>query len=277
LLQPGARIVTLSARGLRKVYSGHGGPGTDVVAVADASFDLREGQTVGVVGESGSGKSTLGRLMLGLDAPTAGMVALSDVDLTTMNRTEFREFRRSVQPIFQDPRSALNWRHSIGRILAEPLVNARQPRTLRERRVREVLDEVRLPSFVLGRRPRELSGGMLQRVAIGRALVLRPRYLICDEVLSALDASVRAGIVNLLLSLQQEHQLAMLFISHDLETIRHMSDTVLVMWRGEVVESGPTSDVYEHPQHEYTRYLMDEGTDDDEVSTIDCGSAEDEL
>jgi peptide/nickel transport system ATP-binding protein len=269
--------MTLSARGLRKVYPGHSKAGGDVVAVADASFDLREGQTVGVVGESGSGKSTLGRLMLGLDAPTAGVVALGDVDLATMSRADFREFRRSVQPIFQDPRSALNWRHSIGRILAEPLVNARQPKAMRERRVREVLDEVRLPSFVLGRRPRELSGGMLQRVAIGRALALRPRYLICDEVLSALDASVRAGIVNLLLSLQEEHQLAMLFISHDLETVRHMSDTVLVMWRGDVVESGPASDVYDHPQHEYTRYLMDEGPGDDGVLATDLGTAEEEL
>ena len=227
------------------------------VAVNEVSFTLAPGKTIGVVGESGSGKSTLARLTLGLLQATNGCIELDGEDIAGLGREGIKRFRRSVQPVFQDPRSALNWKHSIEVIVTEPLVNFRiGSRTQRRQRAVELLDQVRLSPTILKRKAPELSGGMLQRVAIARALALDPTYLICDEPLSALDVSVQAGVINILLELQESKGLAMMFISHDLEIVRHVSDHVLVMYGGDVVEQAPALRLYENPTHPYTRHLL---------------------
>ncbi|TQO19824.1 peptide/nickel transport system ATP-binding protein [Rhodoglobus vestalii] len=226
------------------------------IAVVDVSFTLEPGKTIGVIGESGSGKSTLGRMVLNLETPTGGEILLDGVNTKKMDAQRVIDFRKAVQPVFQDPRSGLNWKHSIAHIIAEPLMNARYNRKAIAARSLELLDQVRLTPQVLKRKPRELSGGMLQRIAIARALALNPRYLVCDEILSALDVSIQAGVVNLLLDLQRERDLSMLFISHDLEIVRHMSDDVIVLHGGVVVEQGSAVEIYKHPKAEYTKYLL---------------------
>lgn len=224
--------------------------------VDGVSCEVKPGQTLGVVGESGSGKSTLARLMLGLLTPSAGHIEFEGQPLSGFGRGRWRSFRQSVQPIFQDPRSSLNWRHSIERILTEPLQNFGQPPKKRAERALELLEQVRLPTHILRRQTSDVSGGQLQRVAIARALALDPGYLICDEPLSALDVSVQAGVLNLLLDLQESRNLAMMFISHDLEVARHVSDRVIVMYRGAVMEDAPADDLYRQPRHPYTQLLL---------------------
>jgi peptide/nickel transport system ATP-binding protein len=209
-----------------------------------------------VVGESGSGKSTLARLMLGLITPTAGHIEFDGASMSGFGRGQWRDFRRSAQPIFQDPRSSLNWRHSIERIITEPLQNFGQGAAERSRRALSLLEQVRLPTHILKRQTSDVSGGQLQRVAIARALALDPKYLICDEPLSALDVSVQAGVLNLLLDLQANRHLAMMFISHDLEVVRHVSDRVIVMYRGAVMEDATAGDFYSQPKHPYTQVLL---------------------
>jgi peptide/nickel transport system ATP-binding protein len=237
----------------RRLFKAEGG----VLAVDRASVELVSGQTFGVVGESGSGKSTLARMMLGLLRPTAGRLEFEGRDTATFTRQEWRDFRRSVQPVFQDPRSALNPKHSIEAIIGEPLQNfGQRNRAQRRTRATDVLAQVHLTAETLQRKPPELSGGQLQRVAIARALALDPSYLICDEPLSALDVSVQAGVVNLLLELQEAKSLAMLFISHDLDVVRHMSDTVAVMWHGQIVDRGNAESIATDPTHAYTRQLL---------------------
>lgn len=226
------------------------------VAVDRVDCTIVPGQTLGVVGESGSGKSTLARLMLGLIDPTAGAVEFEGRSLVRFGSAQWREFRRAVQPIFQDPRSSLNWRHSIQTIITEPMQNFALPRTERHGRALALLEQVRLPSNILRRRTFDVSGGQLQRVAIARALALDPKYLICDEPLSALDVSVQAGVLNLLLDLQTSRNLAMMFISHDLEVVRHVSDRVIVMYHGAVMEDAPATDLYSKPRHPYTQVLL---------------------
>jgi oligopeptide/dipeptide ABC transporter ATP-binding protein len=226
------------------------------VAVDSVDCTINPGQTVGVVGESGSGKSTLARLMLGLIEPTKGSIDFEDRPLAKFGSSQWRDFRRAVQPIFQDPRSSLNWRHSIQTIITEPLENFGQPAAERRRRALALLDQVRLPSNILSRRTFDVSGGQLQRVAIARALALDPKYLVCDEPLSALDVSVQAGVLNLLLDLQVGRNLAMMFISHDLEVVRHVSDRVIVMYRGAVMEDARAVDLYTKPRHPYTQVLL---------------------
>jgi peptide/nickel transport system ATP-binding protein len=252
--------MTLSGEHLGKRFEARRGrrdQPTHTVAVDDVSFALPAGTTLGVVGESGSGKSTLARLALGLLAPSQGEVRFEGDPLTGFDRARRRAFRRAVAPVFQDPRSALNWRHSIETITTEPLVNVRDGnRRSRRERAARLLEQVHLPRRVLDQRPAELSGGMLQRVAIARALALEPRYLICDEPLSALDVSVQAGVVNLLLELQAGRGLAIMFISHDLAVVRHISDRVLVMYRGRVLEQAPAEQLYRTPRHPYTRHLL---------------------
>jgi oligopeptide/dipeptide ABC transporter ATP-binding protein len=226
------------------------------VGVDGVSCEVVSGQTLGVVGESGSGKSTLARLMLGLLASSAGRIEFEGQSLARFDRGQWRNFRRAVQPIFQDPRSSLNWRHSIEAIITEPLRNLGQGSAERSRRALALLEQVRLPTHVLQRQTSDVSGGQLQRVAIARALALDPRYLICDEPLSALDVSVQAGVLNLLLDLQASRRLAMMFISHDLEVVRHVSDRVIVMYRGAVMEDATASDLYGSPRHPYTQVLL---------------------
>jgi peptide/nickel transport system ATP-binding protein len=226
------------------------------IGVDRVSCEVIPGRTLGVVGESGSGKSTLARLTLGLLAPTGGRIEFDGRPLTAFGRPQWRSFRQAVQPIFQDPRSSLNWRHSIERIITEPLQNFGQGVAERSTRALALLEQVRLPTQILQRQTSDVSGGQLQRVAIARALALDPTYLICDEPLSALDVSVQAGVLNLLLDLQSSRNLAMMFISHDLEVVRHVSDRVLVMYRGAVMEDAPASDFYAQPKHPYSQILL---------------------
>jgi ABC-type oligopeptide transport system ATPase subunit len=226
-------------------------------AVRGASFELQPGHTLGLVGESGSGKSTLARIVLGLLHQTSGRVTFDGRPTDDFGRDDWGEFRHSVQAVFQDPRSSLNWRLRIEDIVTEPFRNYHVgTRKWRRGKAAELLEQVNVSPKLLDRRPPEVSGGQLQRVAIARALALEPKYLVCDEPLSALDVSVQAGVVNLLLDLQASRGLAMLFISHDLGVVRHMCDWVLVMYRGEIVESASADELYGSPRHPYSRTLL---------------------
>ena len=216
-----------------------------LTAVDDVSFELRREETLGVVGESGSGKTTLMKLLLGLDRPDAGSVAYLGTSL-----------RREVQVVFQDPASALDPRMRVGEIILEPLRVLRIQED-RQARLAELMEAVGLPRAYARRYPHEFSGGQRQRIAIARALAPRPRVLIGDEPVSALDVSVRAQILNLLEDLRVGFQLTLILVSHDLSVVRHMTDRVLVMQQGRIVEEGTTRDVFRAPRHPYTRLLLD--------------------
>jgi len=228
-------------------------------AVDAVSFRLRRGSTLAVVGESGSGKSTLARMVLGLLEPTAGTVVFDGTRIDgALDRDRALAFRRRVQPVFQNPYSSLDPRYSVLRAIEEPLrIHRAGDRMQRAQAVRELIEQVALPSSVLGRLPRELSGGQRQRVAIARALALRPEVLVCDEAVSALDVLVQAQILDLLADLQAQLGLSYLFISHDLAVIRQIADDVLVMRAGRVVEHAATEEVFTRPSHEYTRQLLE--------------------
>ncbi len=230
----------------------------DIKAVDDVSFTLEAGTTLGVVGESGSGKTTLGRTILKLTPATGGKVLFEGRDVLPLSEGEFRPLRRQMQMIFQDPFGSLNPRLSIEAIIAEPLeIHFREMSRLdRRERVAELLRQVGLKPEMMGRYPHEFSGGQRQRIGIARALAVKPRFIVCDEPVSALDVSVQAQIVNLLQDLQEELGLTYLFIAHDLAVVEHISDHVLVMYHGKVVESAPAEAIYAAPQHEYTRRLL---------------------
>ena len=245
---------------LTKVYrAAHGKPWrkAEFRAVDGVSFRLRKASTLAIVGESGSGKSTLARMVLGLLAPTSGTVTFDGRDVAALSRRETPAFRRRVQPVFQNPYSSLDPMYTVFRAIEEPL-RIHRVGNRRERRaaVRELVEQVALPSSVLDRRPRELSGGQRQRVAIARALALRPEVLVCDEAVSALDVLVQAQILELLAGLKDALGLSYLFISHDLAVVRQIADEVLVMKSGRVVEHAPTDEVFTKPQHDYTRQLL---------------------
>ncbi len=230
-------------------------------AVNNVSFTVETGTTVGLVGESGSGKTTIGRGLLKLMPPTAivtGEVRFDGREILAMAEREFRPTRREIQMIFQDPFNSLNPRQRVGSIVAEPLeIHCREmSRVDRRTRVTELLDQVGLPRMAAARYPHEFSGGQRQRIGIARALAARPRFIVCDEPVSALDVSVQAQIVNLLQDLQEQLGLTYLFIAHDLAVVEHISDHVLVMHRGTIVESAPAESIYRTPQHEYTRQLL---------------------
>jgi len=245
----------IEARNLRKTFTGP--DGRQRAAVADASFTLRQGETLGIVGESGSGKTTLTRMLLGLEQPDAGQVLLRGRDWNGLDKVERRQERRRMQVVFQDPLASFDPRYTVARVLDEAMAVAGEPAgEARQRRARELLELVRLDESLLKRRPIELSGGQRQRIAIARALAARPEVLICDEPVSALDVSVQAQILDLLADLKQRLGLSCVFISHDLGVIQRVSDQLLVMKDGEVVESGPVRDIYTHPQHDYTRALL---------------------
>jgi peptide/nickel transport system ATP-binding protein len=256
----------LVASELTKVFrESRGAPGwpgkrrSEFRAVDAVSFRLRRASTLAIAGESGSGKSTLARMVLGLLPPTSGTVVFDGTPITgRLDHDRAMAFRRRVQPVFQNPYSSLDPMYTVFRAIEEPLrVHRVGDRGQRERAVRELVDQVALPSSVLGRLPRELSGGQRQRVAIARALALRPDVLVCDEAVSALDVLVQAQILDLLADLRAELGLTYLFISHDLAVIRQIADDVLVMRAGRVVEQAATEELFTRPGHEYTRQLLD--------------------
>jgi peptide/nickel transport system ATP-binding protein/oligopeptide transport system ATP-binding protein len=230
----------------------------EIKAVDDVSFDIAAGQTVGLVGESGSGKTTVGRTLLKLTPATSGQVLYEGRDILPLPEKEFRPLRKDLQMIFQDPFGSLNPRMTVGAILSEPLEIHFPSMTKDDRRARvaELLRLVGLPADAMSRYPHEFSGGQRQRIGIARALAVKPRFIVCDEPVSALDVSVQAQIVNLLKDLQEQLGIAYLFIAHDLAVVEHMSDHVIVMHRGRIVESAPAGVIYADPQHEYTKTLL---------------------
>ena len=230
----------------------------DVKAVDDVSFTIQRGTTVGLVGESGSGKTTIGRAILKLTPATAGKVVFNGNDILPMTESEFRPLRQQIQMIFQDPFGSLNPRHTIFQIIGEALEIhfPKFSRSEREARVAQLLEQVGLKPEMMHRYPHEFSGGQRQRIGIARALAVEPKFIVCDEPVSALDVSVQAQIVNLLQDLQEQLGLTYLFIAHDLAVVEHISDHVLVMYRGKIVESASAERIYEAPQHEYTRKLL---------------------
>jgi oligopeptide transport system ATP-binding protein len=230
----------------------------EVKAVDDVSFEIQRGQTVGLVGESGSGKTTIGRAIIRLVQPTAGTITYEDTVISSLSSSEFRPWRKKIQIIFQDPYNSLNPRLSIFEIIGEameihfPLMT----RPERRERVATLLKKVGLLPDHLDRYPHEFSGGQRQRIGIARALAVDPEFIVCDEPVSALDVSVQAQIVNLLQDLQEELGLTYLFIAHDLAVVEHISDFVLVMNQGKIVEAATAEAIYENPQDEYTRKLL---------------------
>jgi ABC-type glutathione transport system ATPase component len=261
-------VALIEIRNLTKVFAHADSPwgaksGGEVRAVDDVSLDIHAGETLGLVGESGSGKSTLGRMILRLIEPTSGTVRLEGRDLLSASHSEMRRLRRNLQIIFQDPFASLDPRFRVEDIIAEPLIihgdtggDGRAKLDLRQR-VAELLRAVGLDESARTRYPHEFSGGQRQRIGIARALALRPKFIVCDEPVSALDVSVGAQIVNLLAQLQRDFGLTYLFISHSMPVVRYLSARIAVLHRGKIVEVGDVNQIAERPAHPYTRSLLD--------------------
>lgn len=257
-------MTLVEIRNLIKIYPQResllgGKSGNEVRAVDDVSLDIHSGETLGLVGESGSGKSTLGRLVLRLIEPTSGSIRFEGNNLLAASPREMRRLRRDMQIVFQDPFASLDPRYRIEDIIAEPLIihGTTSGKAAIRSRVIELVSAVGLDASILRRFPHEFSGGQRQRIGIARALALRPKFIVADEPVSALDVSVGAQIVNLLARLQRDFGLTYLFISHSMPVVRYLSTRIAVMYRGKIVESGATEQITERPQHPYTRSLLE--------------------
>jgi oligopeptide/dipeptide ABC transporter ATP-binding protein len=251
----------LATKDLRMYYPVKGGIFRRAVAACKAvdgvSLTIQPGETLGLVGESGCGKSTFGKTIARLYEPTGGSIKFEGNELAGLSRRQLKPFRREIQMIFQDPYESLNPRHTVGAIVEEPFV-IHQMGTRAERRqwVAELLDKVGLHESAAQRFPFEFSGGQRQRIGIARALALKPRLLICDEPVSALDVSIQSQILNLLMELQRDLGLSYLFISHDLAVVKHISDRIAIMYLGKIVELGDSREIYKNPRHPYTKALL---------------------
>ncbi|PIE46659.1 MAG: ABC transporter ATP-binding protein [Gammaproteobacteria bacterium] len=228
-----------------------------IEAVKDISFQVFQGETLAIVGESGCGKSTTANILLNIEKPTAGKIFYRGKDIATFTKEDWRMYRKKVQIIFQDPYSSLNPRWKVGKIIAEPLkLNTNLSVAEIKDKVYQIMEKVGLEKDWYHRYPHQFSGGQRQRIGIARALVLNPEVIICDEPVSALDVSIQAQVLNLLLDLQDEFQLTYIFISHDLSVVEHISDRIIAMYFGDIVESATVEDLFNHPQHDYTKKLL---------------------
>ncbi|WP_043932971.1 ABC transporter ATP-binding protein [Bacillus sp. EB01] len=251
----------LEVQGLKKYFPITGGlfgrKRGEVKAVDDVSFYVKKGETLGIVGESGCGKSTTGRLLMRLIEASDGRVTFEDKEITRMSKSELRKIRRDIQMVFQDPYASLNPRNSVEQILEEPLiVHGIGTKEERKKRVKEMLEVVGLSSYHAKRYPHQFSGGQRQRIGIARALMTKPKLVIADEPVSALDVSIQAQVLNLMKEIQKEFQLTYIFIAHDLGVVRHISDRVGVMYLGRLIELADSEELYENPLHPYTQALL---------------------
>ena len=247
--------ILLDVQHLKKYFNTSGGM---LHAVDDVSFQIERGKTLGIVGESGCGKSTIGRTILRLLEPTAGRVVFDGVDLTALSKEELRIMRQKMQIIFQDPFSSLDPRMTVSQIIAEPLKlhGIIRDRKAREERVLELMDTVGLAERLYNTYPHELDGGRRQRIGIARALAMKPKFIVCDEPVSALDVSIQAQILNLMEDIQDQEGLTYIFITHDLSVVNHFADDIAVMYMGRMVEKAPAEELFENPLHPYTQALL---------------------
>ena len=245
---------TIEVKNLKKYFNV---PGGKLHAVDDVSFTIEKGKTVGVVGESGCGKSTLGRTIIHLLESSGGQIFLDGEDITTLSPKALRKAREKMQIIFQDPYSSLNPRMTVGEIVREPLIlSKRFAKADADQEADKLMDLVGIEARLRNSYPHELDGGRRQRVGIARAIALKPEFIVCDEPVSALDVSIQAQVLNLLMDLQDEFGLTLMFVTHDLSVVQHISDSICVMYLGQLVEKASTEDLFDHPLHPYSKALL---------------------